>query len=184
MGFLLCLVLGKSQLTLLLWRNYFGLGRDLVALERLLVVCLRPAQALCVPVLSFLQVWLGVTAAPLVPSYTPAQRNWVSTGHMWSVTPCQPVFPGISLCFKQLSWNSVSRHFLIISRKLHFACCRWVSTLVAEGILVLSSELTFLEPELEWFHAWCCHRIRLSAWVLQCYLHPTLVVICDKEFLG
>lgn len=146
MGFLLCLVLGKSQLTLIFWRNCFGLGRDLVALERLLVVCLRPVQALCVPVLSFLQVWLGVTAAPLVLSYTPAQRNWVSTGHMWSVNWCQPVFPGISLCCKQFSWNSVSNHFLMISRKMPFACCRWVSMLVAEGILVLSSKLTFLEP--------------------------------------
>lgn len=106
-------------------KNYFGLVKDLVALDRLLVVCLKQHELFVSPcvTLFFLQVWLGVTAAPLVPSYTFAQRNWVSTGHMWNVTLCQLVFPGISLSYKQFFWNSVSH--LMASEKLHFACCWW-----------------------------------------------------------
>lgn len=176
MGFLLCLVLGKSKLTLLSWFSE-RLGSSLQALD----VLETSTSSLCPSVSPCpLQEWLGVTAAPLFPSYSP--RGTGSAGGTCEMS-LDANFSGISSCYKQV-WNSVSHRFLTISVKLHFTCCRWASMLVAEGFLgrAVSSELMFLEPKLEWFHAWCCHKIRLSAWVLQCYLHLTLVVICDKEF--
>lgn len=105
MGFLLCLVLGRSQGTLLLWKKLLWfierLGSSWNQHKLFVSQCVT---------LSFLQAWLGVTAAPLVPSSTPAQRNWVSTVHMGNVTWCQLVFPGI--CAVN---NSPEIQFLTIS---------------------------------------------------------------------
>lgn len=112
MGFLLCLVLRKSQLNLLLWRKLLWFGERLGWLLPGCWWCAwGPAQALCVPVchLALSAGVAGCDSCTSGPKLHTCPEELGQHGHKWNVTWCQLVFPGISLCYKQFSWNPVSQ---------------------------------------------------------------------------